>query len=490
MLLPDLLADVEVIRILGPGAPDVRSVVHDSRRVTPGALFAAVPGGTTDGHDHVDEAARRGAVAVLVEREVPTPLTQVVVESVRRAIGPVAATASGRPSEALRVLGVTGTNGKTTVTHLLEGIGAAAGEPTGVLGTLGARVAGTEIPVGFTTPEAPDLQALLATMREHGATTVAMEVSSHALAQHRVDGTRFAAACFTNLSHDHLDFHTTMGEYFAAKARLFTRAFTERAAIDIDDDHGVELEGRATGAGLEVTTFGLGGAADVTARDVVTGPRGTDFVLCLRAAGIEVPAHLELLGRVNVANALGAAATALVVGTDPAAIVAGLAATAPVPGRLERIDAGQDFTLVVDYAHTPDALATVLRDARALGEGGRVIVVFGCGGDRDAAKRPIMGTVAGTHADLAVLTADNSRSEDPAAIADAVLEGLRSGPARYTVELDRRAAIAAAIAEARSGDVVVVAGKGHESGQTVDGITTPFDDRTVARALLEGASCR
>jgi UDP-N-acetylmuramoyl-L-alanyl-D-glutamate--2,6-diaminopimelate ligase len=490
MLLPDLLADVEVIRILGPAAPDVRAVVHDSRRVTPGALFAAVPGATTDGHDHVDEALRRGAVAVLVEREVAAGVTQVLVDSVRRAIGPVAAAAAGRPSEALRVLGVTGTNGKTTVTHLLEGIGAAAGARTGVIGTLGARIDGTEIPVGFTTPEAPDLQALLATMRERGAAAVAMEVSSHALAQHRVDGTRFAAACFTNLTHDHLDFHATMGEYFAAKARLFTRAFTERAAIDIDDDHGVELEARATGAGLEVTTFGLGGAADVTARDVVTGPRGTDFVLCLRAAGIEVPAHLELIGRVNVANALGAAATALVTGTDPAAIVAGLATTAPVPGRLERVDAGQDFTVLVDYAHTPEALATVLRDARALAEGGRVILVFGCGGDRDAAKRPVMGAVAATHADLAVLTADNSRSEDPAVIADAVLAGLRSGPARHTVELDRRAAIAVAIDAAQAGDVVVVAGKGHESGQTVGGVTTPFDDRTVTRELLEGATCR
>jgi len=490
MLLPDLLADVEVIRILGPGDPDVRSVVHDSRRVTPGALFAAVPGASTDGHDHIDEAIRRGAVALLVEREVPTAVTRVLVESVRRAVGPIAAVANGRPSEALRVLGVTGTNGKTTVTHLLEGIGAAAGTSTGLIGTLGARVGGTAIPVGYTTPEAPDLQALLATMRDHGAGTVAMEVSSHALAQHRIDGTRFAAACFTNLTHDHLDFHGTMEAYFAAKARLFTRAFTDRAAIDVDDAHGVELEARATGAGLEVTTYGLGAAADVTARDVEVGPRGTDFMLCLRAAGLEVPAHLELLGRLNVANALGAAATALAAGTDPDAVVAGLATTAPVPGRLERVDAGQDFTLLVDFAHTPDALAAVLRDARALAGGARVIVVFGCGGDRDPAKRPLMGAVAGSRADLAVLTADNSRSEDPEVIAASVLEGLRDGPGRHVVELDRRAAIGLAIDAARPGDVVVVAGKGHESGQIAGGVTTPFDDRVVARELLEGASCR
>lgn len=490
MLLPDLLADVEVTRILGPAAPDVRAVIHDSRRVTPGALFAAVPGATTDGHDHVDEAVRRGAVAALVEHEVAAPITQVVVESVRRAIGPIAAASCARPSEDLAVLGVTGTNGKTTVTHLLEGIATAGGRRAGVIGTLGARVDGVDVPVGFTTPEAPDLQGLLATMREHGADTVAMEVSSHALAQYRVDGTRFAAACFTNLTHDHLDFHGTMDEYFGAKARLFTRAFTDAAAIDVDDAYGVELEGRATGAGLAVTTYGLDTMADVTARDVVAGPRGTDFVLCLRAAGLELPAHLALLGRVNVANALGAAATSLATGTDPAAIVAGLAATAAVPGRLERIDAGQDFTVLVDYAHTPDALATVLRDARSLAGTGRVVVVFGCGGDRDAQKRPVMGAVAGQHADLAVLTSDNSRSEDPRAIADAVLEGLRTGPARHVVELDRRAAIAIALDAAAAGDVVVVAGKGHESGQTVDGVTTPFDDRLVARELLEGATCR
>jgi UDP-N-acetylmuramoyl-L-alanyl-D-glutamate--2,6-diaminopimelate ligase len=490
MLLPDLLADVEVTRILGPDAPDVRTVVHDSRRVTPGALFAAVPGSTTDGHDHVDEAVRRGAVAVLVEHDVDVPVTRVVVDSVRRAVGPIAAAACGDPSAELRVLGVTGTNGKTTVTHLLEGIATADGRRTGVIGTLGARLDGAAVPVGFTTPEAPDLQLLLATMLEQGADTVAMEVSSHALAQYRVDGTRFAAACFTNLTHDHLDFHGSMDDYFAAKARLFTRAFTEAAAVDVDDPHGVDLEARAIGAGLAVTTYGLDAPADVTARDVVTGPGGTDFVLCLRAAGTEVPAHLELLGRVNVANALGAAATALIVGTDPAAIVAGLATTPAVPGRLERVDVGQDFTLLVDYAHTPDALATVLLDARRLAGTGRVIVVFGCGGDRDAEKRPLMGAVAAQHADLAVLTSDNSRSEDPRAIADAVLDGLHAGPARHVVELDRRAAIAVAVDAAASGDVVVVAGKGHETGQTVGGVTTPFDDRVVARELLEGAACR
>jgi UDP-N-acetylmuramoyl-L-alanyl-D-glutamate--2,6-diaminopimelate ligase len=317
-----------------------------------------------------------------------------------------------------------------------------------------------------------------------------MEVSSHALAQHRVDGTRFAAVCFTNLTHDHLDFHGTMQAYFAAKARLFTRAFTEAGAVDVDDAYGIEMEARATGAGLAVTTFGFDAAADVSARDVVAGPWGTEFILCLRAAGVEVPARLGLIGRVNVANALGAAAVSLACGIDPAAIVAGLASTAAVPGRLERVDAGQGFTVLVDYAHTPDALATVLGDARALAGDARVIAVFGCGGDRDAAKRPVMGAVAGRLADLAILTADNSRSEDPGAIADAVLEGLRDGPARHAVELDRRAAIALAIESAQPGDVVVIAGKGHESGQTVDGVTTPFDDRIVARELLEGASCR
>ncbi|MFM7271797.1 MAG: UDP-N-acetylmuramoyl-L-alanyl-D-glutamate--2,6-diaminopimelate ligase [Actinomycetes bacterium] len=489
MRLADLLADVEVDRITGPLDVEVREVVLDSRRAGPGTLFAAAPGAHHDGHDHADEAVARGAVAVLCERPLDVPVTRVEVGSVRRAVGPIAAAAQGHPSAALTVLGVTGTNGKTTVTHLLEAIAGAAGRRVGVVGTLGARVGTDAVPVGFTTPEAPDLQALLATMRDRRVDTVAMEVSSHALTLHRVDGTRFAAACFTNLTHDHLDFHGSMEAYLAAKARLFTPAFTGHAAVNVDDPHGPALVDRARRDGLEVATFGLGPEAEVSARAVEPGPEGTRLTLTLRATGEEYPARLALLGRINVANALAAAATALTVGFEPATVIDGLAAAATVPGRLERVDAGQAFTLLVDYAHTPDALAAVLGDARRIAAGGRVIAVFGCGGDRDRAKRPLMGAAAGAQADLVVLTTDNSRSEDPAAIADEVERGLRDGAARYEVVLDRRAAIARAVELAGPGDVVVVAGKGHESGQTAGDATTPFDDRVVAREVLEGAAC-
>jgi UDP-N-acetylmuramoyl-L-alanyl-D-glutamate--2,6-diaminopimelate ligase len=271
VLLSEILVDVEVERVIGPLNLEVRSIIDDSRRVTPGALFAAVPGALVDGHDHADEAVRRGAVALLVEHEVAASATQVQVGSVRRSIGPAAAVFEGRPSDSMNLLGVTGTNGKTTVSYLLESIATAAGKRAGVIGTLGARIDGDELPVGFTTPEAADLQRLLGTMRDRGVETVALEVSSHALAQSRVDGTHFKVACFTNLSHDHIDFHGSMSEYFAAKARLFTRAFTNRAVINLDDPAGLDLETRATGAGVSVLTYGLGSNTDVTAIDIEVG---------------------------------------------------------------------------------------------------------------------------------------------------------------------------------------------------------------------------
>jgi UDP-N-acetylmuramoyl-L-alanyl-D-glutamate--2,6-diaminopimelate ligase len=309
---------------------------------------------------------------------------------------------------------------------------------------------------------------------------VAMEVSSHALDQHRVDGTQFAAACFTNLSHDHLDYHGTFEAYFEAKARLFTRQFTERAAICINDTHGRVLAERARAEGLEVATYGVAADADFAAVDVELGARGTTFTLVHR--GVDTPVRTQLVGAFNVENALGAIATAHVAGYGVDATVAALARPIRVPGRMERIDAGQPFTVLVDYAHTPDALESVLRAARPLAGDGNVLVVFGCGGDRDRTKRPVMGEVATGMSDRAYLTNDNPRSEDPEQIAREILQGVDRDP---VVELDRRAAIRAALAAAKAGDVVVIAGKGHESGQTASGVTVPFDDRVVAREELE-----
>jgi UDP-N-acetylmuramoyl-L-alanyl-D-glutamate--2,6-diaminopimelate ligase len=472
--------------------PDVEidAITHDSRLVSPGACFACIPGAITDGHEHAADAVARGAVALLVERALPLAVPQARVPSVRAALGPVAAALYGWPSGQMRTLGVTGTNGKTTTTYLLEAIARRAGDRVGVIGTVGARIGGDTLGTRHTTPEASELQALFARMRDAGVATVAIEVSSHALDQHRVDGTRFAAVCFTNLSHEHLDYHGSLDAYFEAKARLFDPARTAAAAINVDDPRGIELVDRARAAGLDSWTYAIDSTtADITARSPVYEADGTRFTLVDRRSATDARAevHLSLVGDFNLANALAAAATSRAAGFDLATVAAGLSEPLVVPGRFERVAAGQPFPVLVDYAHTPDALGRVLAAARRLvdPDSGRVICVFGCGGDRDPAKRPLMGRAVAAGADLAVLTSDNPRSEDPRAIADAVLPGLADGPALVTVELDRRAAIAGAVARARAGDVVVIAGKGHETGQTfTNQRTIPFDDRTVAREEL------
>jgi UDP-N-acetylmuramoyl-L-alanyl-D-glutamate--2,6-diaminopimelate ligase len=483
---PGRLGELDGFELTGDPDVEVDAITHDSRRVEPGACFACIPGARTDGHDHAPEAVARGAVALLVERPLPLAVPQARVPSVRAALGPLAATLYGHPSETMRVLGVTGTNGKTTTTYLLEAIGRRAGERVGVIGTVGARIAGETVATEHTTPEASDLQELLARMRDATVSTVAMEVSSHALEQHRVDGVQFAAVCFTNLSHEHLDYHGTLDAYFEAKARLFDPRRARSAAVNVDDPRGLELAARVRTTDLDLWTFAVDDeSADVTAETPSFAPDGTAFTLVDRRAGERVALRLPLVGPFNLANALAAAATARAAGVPLAAIADGLAQPLVVPGRFERVDAGQPFAVLVDYAHTPDALGRVLAAARPLaGAGGRVVCVFGCGGDRDPAKRPLMGAAVAAAADVAVLTSDNPRSEDPQAIADAVLPGLATGPAAVTVELDRRVAIATALAAAAPGDVVVIAGKGHETGQTAGGRTRPFDDRVVARAEL------
>ena len=480
--------DIGFVGLSGDADVDVTSVTHDSRRVQPGALFACIPGARFDGHDHAAEAVGNGAVALLVERPLSIPVPQVRVRSVRAAVGPAAAACAGWPSRSIACLGVTGTNGKTTTTYFLEAIGAADDRTVGVIGTTGARVAGAPAALDHTTPEASELQELLARMRAEGVRLVAIEVSSHALVQHRVDGTRFAAVAFTNLSHDHLDFHGSLDEYFEAKARLFTPEFTESAAIGTDDERGPELATRAADLGLTVVTYGIDREADLRATEVRPTDLGMDFVLTDQRSDDSVAVSTSLIGRLNVLNALAAAATAMLAGVDLTTIARGLAAADVVPGRLERVDAGQPFTVVVDYAHTPDALDHALAACRAHGGDHRLIGVVGCGGDRDRAKRPKMGALVAIRADVAIITSDNPRSESAAAIADEMLAGVPAGRDPVHVELDRRHAIRDAIGQARPGDVVLIAGKGHESGQTTGDTTVPFDDRVVVREELEASS--
>jgi UDP-N-acetylmuramoyl-L-alanyl-D-glutamate--2,6-diaminopimelate ligase len=452
-------------RIVGDPAIRVTAMTHDSRLVGPGTLFACVRGERHDGHDFAAAAVAAGASALLVDRELAdVGVGQLAVDDVRLAMGPVAAAVYGEPSRDLTVVGVTGTNGKTTTTQLLAAIMRAAGRPTTVIGTLSGPK---------TTPEAPELQERLAGAVAAGDGAVVMEVSSHALAMHRVDGTRFAAATFTNLGNDHLDLHGTAEEYFRAKARLFTPELSAVGISNADDPHGQLLLDAAT---IEMVPFSLADAGDL----VVTADHHT-----LTWRGVRLTVGLG--GAFNVANTLAAATTAAALGVDVAAIAAGLAAAAAVPGRFERVrgtDGRDDVAVIVDYAHTPDGLTEVLAAARAV-TAGRVIVVFGAGGDRDHPKRPRMGAAAAAGADQVVVTSDNPRSEDPAAIISDVLSGMDpTDRRRVAVEPDRAAAIALAIAGADAGDVVVVAGKGHETTQTIGDRIVPFDDREVVRRIL------
>ena len=444
----------------------VTGITHDSRAVSKGSIFCAVRGARFDGHDFVGAAVEAGAVALLVDRplaEIDASVPQIVVDDVRLAMGRLSTAFWGDPSSVLQVIGVTGTNGKTTTTHLLAAVTRAQGRATEIIGTLSG---------GFTTPEAPELQASLAAMRERGVQSVAMEVSSHSLVMHRVAGTRFAAAVFTNLSRDHLDLHGDMESYFSAKARLFDASFTDLAVVNGDDSYGRRLLERAR---IETVSFRRSDLRDVR---VTTA----DHSYVWNGRSIRVP----LGGAVNVMNSLAAATTMHALGVDLDVIADGLSNVPAVPGRMERIDVGQDFTVFVDYAHTPDGLSAVLRSLRESAVEGRVIVVFGCGGDRDKAKRPLMGEVAVNLADEVVITSDNPRSEDPGAIIASIVAGIPDHLRHRLVEVDedRRQAIGSAIARARTGDVVLIAGKGHERTQTVGDLVLPFDDREVVREVL------
>lgn len=474
----DLLAEVR-----GDSDIAVEALAYDSRTARPGSLFFCVPGSVTDGHRFAKQAIERGAIALCVERALDVDTAQIVVTDMRRAMPRMAGAFYGRPSDDLLLIGLTGTNGKTTTAYMIESILAAAGYVTGLVGTIETHVAGEVRPGVRTTPESVDLHALFAEMRDRDVTAATLEVTSHGLALHRVEGVRFASAAFTNLTQDHLDFHRDMEDYFVAKRSLFVSGRVARAAMNIDDPYGRRLLEES-----EVPSIGFGssGAADVRAEDVRVTQWGNEFLISTPVGEFKVAT--SLVGAFNVSNSLAACAACLQAGIGLEAIEAGLLALKAVPGRFEPVDAGQDFTVVVDYAHTPDSLENLLREARRLADnqGGRVVSVFGCGGDRDRGKRPLMGAIAARGADVVVVTSDNPRSEPPGEIIDQVVEGLiaerTSGP--DAVIEDRRGAVREALSRARPHDVVVIAGKGHETYQELRDEVIAFDDRVVAREEL------
>jgi UDP-N-acetylmuramoyl-L-alanyl-D-glutamate--2,6-diaminopimelate ligase len=490
-LLPTRLSDLVDWLGFAPGVavdhgsdpasdPGITGVSLSSRRILTGDLYAALPGARAHGATYAAAAVAAGAVAVLTDRAgaelcAGLGVAVVTVDAPRAVLGRLAARVYGDAAAALDLIGVTGTQGKTTTTRLLEGGLEAAGISAGVIGTVGTRMAGRDIKTSLTTPEAPDLHGLFARMREHGVTACAMEISSHALVMGRVDGVVFDVAVFLNLGRDHLDFHSDVEDYFAAKASLFTPERARLGLVNLDDAYGRRLADEAT---IPTRTFALHDpAADWRAVDIDLAADGSTFTVV--GSGTEFRAHCPLPGDFNVSNSLAALAAAAEAGFDPVAVADGIAAGGGVPGRLEKVDAGQDYVVVVDYAHKPDAVEATLRTLRPLAEG-RLIVVIGAGGDRDPGKRPFMGEIAARLADVLIVTDDNPRTEDPATIRAAVLDGAE-GSAEVVEIGDRRLAIREALARARTGDIVLVAGKGHETGQEIQGVVYPFDDRLVVR---------
>ncbi len=483
-VLPHVLAGFKDVFVTG--------VSLSSQRVQPGDLYAALPGARAHGASYAAEAIARGAVAVLTDpagaalltAEVATRVPVLVVERPRVVLGDLAARVYGRPADALTLMAVTGTQGKTTTTRLAESGMQAAGIPSAVIGTVGTRIDGQDVNTSLTTPEAPDLHALFAVMRERGVSACAMEVSSHALVMGRVDGVVFDVAAFTNLGRDHLDFHKDLEDYFAAKASLFTPERARLGLVNVDDAHGRRLVEQAT---VPVRTFSTAGAdADWRASGIALAPDGATFVVA-GPGGLTIPARVPLAGDFNVSNALCAIASAGEAGLDAAAVAAGIAGSRGVPGRLERVDAGQAWLAIVDYAHKPDAVTAALNALRSV-TSGRLIVVIGAGGDRDKGKRPLMGEIAARLCDVLIVTDDNPRTEDPHDIRAEVLAGVSGDATAEVHEVDgRRDAIALAVSLARADDTVLVAGKGHETGQEVAGVVHPFDDREVVRELIGGA---
>ena len=494
MKLGELLEGVAT-RNGAPSAPSlsiqIASVAYDSRKVEPGSLFVAIRGGQADGNKYIGEAVARGALAIVSEEPRPAPATGsadlpeelpwIRVPSARQALARISANYYGRPADALELIGITGTNGKTTTSFLMDSILRAAGHATGLFGTIVYRTPESEVPARHTTPESLELQKFFAEVRAAGGTHATLEVSSHALALDRVWGCRFAAAIFTNLTRDHLDFHKTMEAYGAAKRRLFegTGAGAPRvASVNVDDPWAAQY----TGLAGHTLSYGLSPAAEVTTKRFSLTYSGLEFTAQTPAGKVEIAS--PLVGKINVYNILGAVAAAVGLEIPRAAIELGIRNCVRVPGRFERVDCGQPFLVIVDYAHTDDALRNLLQTARELNKSGRIITLFGCGGERDRTKRPLMGEAAGALSDLVVLSSDNPRGEDPLNIINDALVGLQRTAASYRVEPDRGRAIEMALERARPGDIVLLAGKGHETYQVLRDRSIDFDDREEARRIL------
>lgn len=485
----ELLDGVELVASRAQAAenPEISGLEYDSRRVKPGTLFVAMRGETSDGNRFIDQAIAAGAVAVVSDSDREPPgVAWARVPHGRRALATLSANFYGHPAKKLGITGITGTNGKSTTAFLIEAILRAAGRSGALVGTIEYHVGGKVLPAPHTTPESLDLQRLFCETVTTGGTELVMEVSSHALAQGRTHGISFDVAVFTNLTRDHLDYHRSMEEYFAAKKILFAGSGSPPprvAVLNADDEYGIQLAEFGHRQGSDVFTYGWS-KADFQATKVEITPRRTRFQLNTPEASVAISSRL--IGRVNVYNILAASCAAVARGCSLDSVAAGVASMRAVPGRFEGVDCGQPFTVVVDYAHTDDALRNLTSLAREFVKqnSGRVITVFGCGGDRDRAKRPLMGEAAGKASDFVVLTSDNPRSEDPLAIINDAVVGLQRSGARYKTEPDRRAAIALAISEARSGDIVLIAGKGHEKVQIYRARTIPFDDREVAADVL------
>jgi UDP-N-acetylmuramoyl-L-alanyl-D-glutamate--2,6-diaminopimelate ligase len=497
MTLAELLRDVRLKKPILPSLAGavVRGLEYDSRRVAEGFLFFAFPGSRTDGRKFAEDALARGAVAVASESDEPREdknadqeirpteaARWIQVEHGRQALAVASRTFYGKPDERIGLTGITGTNGKTTTGFLIDSVLRAAGGVTALIGTIEYRLAGRVLPAVNTTPESLDLARIFAELAAAGGTHATMEVSSHALALGRVYGLRFHTAVFTNLTRDHLDFHGAMEAYFAAKRMLFEGTGAEApprfAVLNRDDEYARRIPADSR---TETLWYGLGAGSNLRARHISTGPQGLRFEA--QHGKLRIPLESPLIGRINVYNILAACGAGLSYGVAPEAIARGIAGLRAVPGRFERVDEGQPFVVAVDYAHTDDALRNVIAVARGLAPK-RVITVFGCGGDRDRSKRPLMGQAAAEGSDFVVLTSDNPRSEDPLAIMNDALVGIRRTDVPHVVEPDRAAAIARALKEARPGDIVILAGKGHETYQVLKDKTIPFDDRAVAREVL------
>jgi UDP-N-acetylmuramoyl-L-alanyl-D-glutamate--2,6-diaminopimelate ligase len=483
--LVKLLRGIEVKGATAHGDLEIAELAYDSRKVNPGALFVAIRGEKTDGNKYVTDAIARGAVAVASEQPIPetlpTGIVWVQVPDARKALAATAANYFGHPAEVLKLIGVTGTNGKTTTAYLVDSILRTAGCEVGLFGTIAHRLVREMRPAITTTPESLDLQSFLADVVRAGGTHAVLEASSHALAMDRLWGCPFAVAIFTNLTRDHLDYHKTFDDYFAAKRRLFegTGAVAPAAGvINIEDAYGKQLVGLAS----RTLTYGLEPGADITARKPVLSFSGIEFTADTPIGKIEV--RSRLVGRTNVYNILAAIGAGVALNLSREVTAAGIAQLSSVPGRFERIDLGQPFLVVVDYAHTDDALENLLSTAKELNPAGRIITLFGCGGDRDRTKRPLMGEAAGRSSDVVVLTSDNPRSEDPLLIINDAIVGVQRTKTKCVVEPDRERAIEIALDQARPGDIVLLAGKGHETCQVLRDRTIDFDDREMARRML------